>query len=152
MKYTLRLLVLTVCAMVCFAKPNFSGKWKMDPGKSDFGPLPGPEKMLRTVEHTDPEIKITNEQSGPQGDIKTELKYTTDGKEFKNTSRAGESKGTASWVGDSLVVKTKRNIQGADIDQTDRWTLSPDGKMTTINTTLKTPQGEFEITIAFEKQ
>jgi hypothetical protein len=152
MKYIVRYAAILLFAVVCFAKPNFTGKWKMDSAKSDFGPLPGPEKMLRTVEHTEPNIKITNEQSGQQGEIKTELAYTTDGKEFTNKSLAGESKGTATWVGESLVVKTKRNIQGQDIDQTDRWTLSADGKYTTIHTTLKTPKGEFEITIAFEKQ
>jgi len=152
MKYIVRYALILALATVCFAKPNFTGKWKMDTAKSDFGPIPGPEKMMRTVQHDEPNIKITNEQSGPQGEIKTELTYTTDGKEFTNKSRGGESKGTASWVGESLVVKTKRSLQGTEIDQTDRWTLSPDGKFTTINTTLKTPQGEFEITIAFEKQ
>jgi hypothetical protein len=152
MKYIARCGAILLFAMVCFAKPNFSGKWQMDNAKSDFGPLPGPQKMLRTVQHDEPKIKIVNEQAGAQGEIRTELNYTTDGKEFTNTSRGGESKGTASWVGDSLVVKTKRTLQGAEVDQTDRWTMSPDGKTMDISTTLKTPQGEFEIKIAFEKQ
>jgi hypothetical protein len=152
MKYIARYGAILLFAAVCFAKPNFSGKWKMDNAKSDFGPIPGPQKMLRTVQHDEPKIKIVNEQAGAQGEIRTELNYTTDGKEFTNTSRGGESKGTASWVGDSLVVKTKRTLQGSEIDQTDRWTMSPDGKTMDISTTLKTPQGEFEIKIAFEKQ
>ena len=48
-----------VLAAACFAfaataqnsKPNFSGTWELDTAKSDFGPLPAPEKQTRVIEH-----------------------------------------------------------------------------------------------------
>ena len=41
--FTLILLVGLACAAQ--AKPNFTGDWKLNADKSDFGPLPPPEKM-----------------------------------------------------------------------------------------------------------
>ena len=31
------------------AQPNFSGEWKMNPAKSNFAPLPQPDKMVRKI-------------------------------------------------------------------------------------------------------
>jgi hypothetical protein len=32
-------------------KPNFSGEWKMDAAKSDFGQLPAPTSFVRKIAH-----------------------------------------------------------------------------------------------------
>lgn len=134
------------------AKPNFSGEWVMNATKSDFGPIPAPTKMVRTIKHEDPELQIKNQQSGAQGEITSELKYTTDGKEVTNTTRGGEVKGTCKWDGDALVIESKRTIQSMEITQADRWSMGADGKSMKVESTLKTPQGDFNITIAFDKQ
>jgi hypothetical protein len=68
------------------AKPNFSGEWTMDPAKSDFGPLPVPTKMIRTITHVDPALKIVTVQTGgSMGDTTVEVTFSTDGKLQKNT-------------------------------------------------------------------
>ncbi|MCS7026043.1 MAG: hypothetical protein NZV14_14665 [Bryobacteraceae bacterium] len=134
------------------AKPNFSGEWVMNAAKSDFGPLPAPSRMVRTIQHDEPNLHIKNQQTGAQGEITTELKYTTDGKEWTNTTRAGEVRGTCKWEGETLVVESRRTIQSIEIVQTDRWTLGENGKTMKVESVLKTPQGEFSLRIAFDKQ
>jgi len=143
-------------AFAASAKPNFSGDWKLNVGKSDFGPAPAPDKSTRKIEHNDPSIKWTQVQSGAQGETKSEISYTTDGKETINKSPRGDSKGSAKWEGDTLIIDSKRELQlqgqAIEITQHEVWTLSADGKTLTVNNKLGTPQGDFELKSVFEKQ
>lgn len=143
---------LGLLAAVAFAKPNFTGEWKMNPAQSDFGSLPVPERMVRTIEHDEPSLKFKTTMSGPQGEVTTELAYTTDGKETTNTIRGSEVRGAARWEGDVLIIESKRSVQGMELTQTDRWTMAADARSMKVLTRLKTPQGEVEITITFDKQ
>lgn len=135
-----------------FARPNFSGTWKMNPSKSDYGPVPAPEKMERTIKHDDPKLSMVTTQAGPQGEIKTNIAYMTDGTESKNMVQGQEAISVAKWDGDVLTVKSKRQVQGMEITFNERWTLSEDGKVLTIVNQLNTPQGDFEIKIVMDKQ
>ncbi len=144
--------LMLALAAVAAAKPNFSGKWSMNAAKSDYGPIPAPEKFTRDIEHADPSLLIKSHQVGQQGEIQSEFKYTTDGKESVNQSRGGEIRGTARWDGDVLVIESKRNIQGMDISQTDKWRMAGDGKSMKIESSLRTPQGDLEISVFFDKQ
>jgi hypothetical protein len=134
------------------AKPNFSGEWKMNAAKSNFAPLPQPDKMLRKISQHDSNLKITTTQYGQQREIITDLAYTMDGKECKNVIRGQEFTGTARWDGDTLLIESKREVQGMEIIQKESWTLSPDGQTLTIANHIQTPQGAFDITIVLEKQ
>ena len=45
-------------AAVAADKPDFSGKWKLNTEKSDFGPMPKPEKADYVIAHKDPELNV----------------------------------------------------------------------------------------------
>lgn len=135
-----------------FAKPNFSGNWKLNPEKSDFGPMPPPEKMERSITQEESTIKWNQVQVGQQGEVKSEMTYTTDGKPSTNKTPRGEVTGTAAWDGDVLTITTKREVQGMEITQAERWSLSEDGKTITINNKVTAPQGEFDLKVVFDKQ
>ena len=139
----------TACAQ---APANFSGEWNMNPSKSDFGPVPAPELMTRSIRHNDPVLEISTRQKGAQGESSTQLKYTTDGKECINKMPAGEAKGTAKWKGDSLVIESVRDFQGNSLKSTDTWALSDGGKVLTILSHLAVPQGEFDVKYVFDKK
>jgi hypothetical protein len=132
--------------------PNFSGSWKLNAAKSDFGPMPAPDKMDRTIKHEDPTMEMKTTQVGQQGEITTEMKYVTDGKEFVNKGPRGEVKSVATWEAGKLVVKSKREVQGMEITITETWSLSEDGKNITIVNSISTPQGDFEAKIVMDKQ
>ena len=48
------------------SKSNFSGTWKLNVSKSDFGPLPGPDSRTDVIEHNDPVLKVNTAAEGPQ--------------------------------------------------------------------------------------
>jgi hypothetical protein len=41
-------------------KPDFTGDWKLNVGKSDFGQRPGPLRASMKVSHRDPALHITH--------------------------------------------------------------------------------------------
>jgi hypothetical protein len=142
------LLAMTFLAAQARAAANFTGVWKLNLAKSEYGPVPQPDAMTRTINHNDPSLQISTYTKGAAGEVTTELKYTTDGKPAENKG----SKGSAKWDGDKLVVDSVRDYQGAELKLHDVWTLSPDGKTLTINSHLTVPQGEVDMTQTFEKQ
>jgi hypothetical protein len=151
-------LYLTVPAMMlmaagqAFAKPNFTGDWKLDADKSNFGPMPPPTSMTLNIDHADPNLKIVTKQSGAQGDMQYEAKYTTDGKESVNKFGEAEAKSVVNWDGDALVNDTKLSFNGNEITIKSKWTISEDGKTLTNAAHLVSPQGEIDMTQVFEKQ
>jgi hypothetical protein len=145
-------LAVASAAMPAMAKPNFSGTWKLVADKSDFGPMPAPEKLYQKVEHTDPDLKVTTTQATQQGEMTAELSYNTEGKETTNQFRGQPMKSTAKWDGDSLTIDSKIDFQGNEITLNDKWLLSEDGKTLTVNRKLNTPQGELEMKIVLAKE
>jgi len=135
------------------AAPNFSGEWKMNIAKSDFGPVPAPETLTRTIKHTDPALEYTTHQKGAQGDITTDLKYTTDGKPCVNKINGVDAKGTAKWEGYTLIIESTREFQGIEISSKEAWTLADGGKTLSITNHVSVPgQGEFDLKLVLDKQ
>lgn len=143
MKRALALLL----ALPLAAAPNFSGSWMLNITKSQYGQFPAPEVMLRTVRMEGGLLTMSTYQKGAQGEVTTELKYSTDGKPSVN----GANTGTAAWYGDTLVIESAREMQGARLTQRDVWSLSADGKTLTVNSKLKLPNGEFDVRQVFER-
>jgi hypothetical protein len=131
------LAAMMLLATSAWAKSNFSGTWKMDPVQSQFGQLPKPASMLRVIKHTDPVMEVDTTQSGAQGEVKSQMRYNTNGKESSNTLRGAEIKSICQWEGEALVIRYMRQI-GPDtsVSVTEQWSLSADGKTTTIDTQM----------------
>jgi hypothetical protein len=133
-------------------KPDYSGTWKLNVAKSDFGPLPPPDSRLDIVEHKDPALKVKTSQDGAQGKQEYTLAMTTDGKEATNNAGGLELKSTGSWEGNNLVVDTKLKFQDNDVAIKAVWLLSDDGKTLTQNAHINSPLGELDQKMVFEKQ
>ncbi len=144
---------LTCGAAMAADKPNFSGSWKLNNAKSDFGPMPqGPEKFERKVDHKDPEMKVSTTQSMQGNERTTDSAYTIDGKENDIQMGPATAKVTATWKESILEVVAKRDIQGNAITSAEKWALSADGKVLTVDTEITTPQGEFKLKFVMDKQ
>ena len=135
-----------------WAKPNFTGTWKINAAKSDFGPMPQPDKMERTITHDDPSLKYTTVQTTPNGEVTSDATYKTDGSDTTNKVRGMDVKGNAKWAGDALTISSKREFQGMEITQVESWTLAEGGKQLVINNKVNTPQGDFDLKFVFDKQ
>ena len=100
--------------------PDFSGTWRLDRSKSDFGafedkPLAKADSTL-VVEHRDAELKIRRTLSlNGQEEVK-EFSYYTDerGETNQATLGVGEVKSKTRWDGDKVVseAQIKRRGQG----------------------------------------
>ncbi len=147
-------LSLSLCATVVFAagKPDFTGEWTLNAARSDFGPMPAPEKMVRKIDHRDPDLRITTILAGQGSERTNESAYKTDGSESVNRSGQSETRSVVKWEGSNLAFATKREIQGRSIEQNERWTLSEDGKTLTVDGNLKSPQGELPLKMVLEKR
>ncbi len=132
--------------------PNLSGEWKLNLTRSNFGSFPAPLSITRSVKHEGSTLTMSILQKSPQGEVTTQLTYTTDGKPLTNKVQGGESKGSAQWIGDKLMIESSREIQGATLTQKDIWTLAPDGKTLTIDSRVTLPNGGFDIKQVFEKR
>ena len=132
------------------AKPNFSGEWKMNPAKSNFGPVPAPTANTRSITHAEPAITIVEDQKSPMGDATMTRKYVTDGSDMTFQVNGADVKGSAKWVDSALLMVSQVDAIGMTFNDT--MTLSADGKTLTSVVRITSPQGEVEITVVFEKQ
>lgn len=132
------------------AKPNFSGEWKFNVAKSNFGALPPPTAMSRTITHAEPAMTIVESQEGGMGDPTVTRKYVNNGPEGSFTSQGAEVATAAKWVGNVLEVTSRVDSIGLSI--VDKMSLSPDGKTLTSEVQVSSAQGNVEITIVFDKQ
>lgn len=132
-------------------KPNFSGQWKLNVDKSNFGPMPAPSSQTLKIEHTDPDVVTTTDQEGDQGKMSYTIKYKTDGSETANEVRGAQAKSVGKWEGEAIVVTTKLDFQGTEITLSNTMKLAPGGKNMNAVTKIQTPQGEFEQALVFDK-
>ena len=132
-----------VAAGLIFAagRPDLSGVWVMDLKQSDFGAVPPPDSLTRTIEHREPSLIFTDEQVSQLGPEKAVRKYTTDGKETTYEWTGSTVRSAAHWDGDVLVTVGKVDAGGMDVLVTGRITLSSDGKVMTENDKVTTADG-----------
>ena len=141
---------LSVATVGAQSKPNFSGDWKMNLVKSDFGAAPAPDVMTRKIVHAEPALTIDEEQATPIGPQRTTRKYITDGTESTFEAGGADVRTSAKWDGNVLVAVTSVDVVG--LVYNDRMALSADGKTLTSVVRVQTPQGSIDVTVVFEKQ
>src|SRR5262245_27183348 len=135
------------------AKPKFSGEWVMVPEKSDFGPVPAPASMTRTITHQDPILKIVTVQTGgATGDRKIETTFSTDGKPQKNTIIDSAMTTTGKWEDKTIVLTSTMSMQRVDVGIEDRMSLSDDGKTLTLTRKIAAPDGEMTAKVVMVKK
>lgn len=135
-------------------KPNFSGEWKMNAEKSDFGPLPAPKSRTDKIDHQEPNLKIVRTQASLQGESVSELNCTTDGRECASEIRGVSLtlKVTVRWDGDALAFDSQGTFNESVVQIKEKWMLSQDGNTITISRRLASQQGEAHQTIVLEKR
>ena len=146
------LTLLAAGGLLAADHPDFSGNFKLNTEKSDFGQMPKPDKADYVITHKDPDMKVKTSMVTQMGEMNTETNMTTDGKEFTNSAYGMDIKGTAKWDGAILVVSQKMSMQGQDMAITTKWSLSADGKTITQDTSMSTPQGDMTFKAVLDKQ
>ncbi len=145
-------LILLSALLAAAAQPNLTGDWKLNLSKSEFGQMPQPISMTQKIGHDEPNLTVAVKQSSERGDFDWESKYTTDGKECTNTIRDNPMKSVVKWDGEALLFETKGKFGDNDFSMTDKWMVSDEGKVLTINRHFSSSFGEGDQKLVFEKQ
>jgi hypothetical protein len=132
--------VVSATGVFAQAKPDFSGKWTMDPASAPAAPAGGGGGGGRGggrggggagfgQEFTAKQDANTLTITRTQGDQTVTATYKLDGSESKNTvaGRGGQQEqvSKAMWMGSKLMITTSLNFGGNTVEQTR--TLSLDG-------------------------
>src|SRR5262245_42055735 len=92
-----------IIAMAVVAKAaerrDYSGEWKLNAGKSNFGPLPPSGLSIRKVTHRG--STLTMEDRGAGSDYT--WKYVTDGQVSSYSTNGLTVQSVAGWAGDGIA-------------------------------------------------
>lgn len=146
------LLALPIACVFAQQKPDFSGTWKLNLAKSDFGLLGGPTSRTDVISHKGASLSSSTVADSVQGKQEYKINYTTDGKEAVNKLGPYEVKSILKWAGGNLVISSRFIFNNVNITSEATWTLSPDGKTLTVNTDFKGALGDSSQKLVFEKQ
>ncbi len=135
--------------------PDFSGTWTLDMAKSDMGQarpsaMAGARKVTIVIKQT-PAVLATTRKAGERSETAIEK---LDGSESINKSPSGQDiRSTNHWEGSTLVTKSVMSTTGqGTVESTFVRSLSADGKVMTIDTTMKTPNGINKKRLIYNKQ
>ena len=158
------LMVATIIALSVIAlaatKPNFSGTWTMDRGRS-FG-LPGNMNQVLTITQKDDQIEVETKLIQPGNERTVKDTYILDGKEHEFTPQAPpnqtppKGKRTVNWLPEDkglmiTEITTAETPKGPETRQVQRkWTISASGELI-IDMYIDGPQGSFEAKRIFTK-
>jgi hypothetical protein len=124
-------------------RPDFAGTWNLDP-KNSAG-VGVPKAMTLRIANDAKVMTFARVATMPTGgEQRSTLMVKLDGSPTKNTigtqGLTFDLDLAASWDGPTLVVKTTAQIGGQPLEQTDRWSVSPDGKTLHLDTSVTAPQ------------
>jgi len=126
--------------------PNFSGFWKMDVSKSDFGPQTSPQSAEYVIRHVGATISFNYTQDGKT----SRVDLTPDNEERITSTTEETAVWTKSyWSGSVLVIESRERKRygtqaGIGVGWTSRWSLSPDGQQLLIERKIHTPDGDID--------
>jgi hypothetical protein len=135
-------------AAIAADKPNLTGTWKMNLAKSDLGSN-AIKSRVDTIEHKDPQLKISTTQDDENATNTVMRDYVTDGREMTHTILGGERKSSAHWDANVLVIETK--VTNGNYTIHDRWALADDHKSIRIDRELSNAPGRPQ-RVVLEKQ
>ena len=154
---TMTLLLLGVGVVAAQAEPQFAGSWVLDRSQSQFPTHEGRDQGRRDAQAQPPEVKLMVEQHGTMLKVTRTMTRGTrersmtdtlvaDGSDQAHQGYRGNVVTRAAFEGDRLVVTQTHVKKGEQGDRTmsrqSTWTLSPDGRVLTIDTTMHSPRGD----------
>ncbi len=149
----LSLLLVLVATAQTRPTPNFSGYWKLNLDKSDFGGAPPPDSAGYVIRHIGARLTFDYTQ-----DSKTSrVDITTDGQErMTDSNDEAEVWSRAFWEGPILVFEARQKARPAHpapgVKWTSRWKLSSDGQILTIDRQITVPQGQLSQVLVYNRE
>jgi hypothetical protein len=153
-------LFLLLASAGLFAQVNFTGTWAFNESKSNFGnsQFRFAATAMTVVQNGNDMTVESTMPSRDGGDMKTNDKYTLDGKVCENPMFNSVRKSTLTWSEDkssltiASVMNFERDGQSQEFKITAIWKLAEDGKVLLIESTFPSPDGDIKTTVAYDKK
>lgn len=158
---TSRIAVVVLAFLFCWAasdtaaqqsKPNLTGTWKLNRGKSKLASQHGPGDDEYIIKHSEPRISIVHMFNG----ISETYFYVTDGKErVANVSdHEGQLRAKTYWDRDTLVIEKRQDNDLRVSAWVSRYELSQDGStlVVTQHVAKSSFSDAFDELLTYEKQ
>jgi hypothetical protein len=161
---TMTLLLLGLGVVAARAEPQFAGAWVLDRAQSQ--PPAHEGKRRPDAQAEPPVIKLVVEQHGATLRITRSIimgthersttdTFVADGTDQARRGYRGQITTRAAFEGDRLVLTETRTKKGETADRTRSrqsvWTLSPDGQLLTIDTTMRGPRGDRAMKTVYQR-
>ncbi len=133
-------------------KPDITGDWTLNLGKSNFGKMPKPQSMTLKAMHKGEVLHSVQTTDDGQGPKSVEGDWFLDGKQHPVDPTAQGNKQTqmSRWQGNTLVAE--RRSDDGSYHETIRMALSSDGKTATEHISVKSPNGSNTSTLVWERK
>jgi hypothetical protein len=132
---------------------NFSGRWRMDKEKSDFGAFAKPDIVVRVIDQHDPTMNVHTVQTNGQKTSTIDAVYMTDGSLVNNVINGRDAASKAFWDDKALVIRTNmKTAKDEDEEIEDRYELSDDGQTLTTTSHVTTQKGDVTMTLVCSRE
>ena len=109
-------------------RPDFSGTWTMNAGKSRLQ-IPPPDSSVFHIEHREPTFKLTRtHRVKGQADDTFSITLTTDGKEVIVAHSGRVIHSRCYWEGERLAFDSRIETKEGEAANVVRYSLSADGR------------------------
>lgn len=148
---TILLTVFFISSIGLAQKVNFTGFWKLNAEKSDFGTTPTPDELTVNIKHEGINFEFEQHVVNQMGDQKQTLKYTTDGKKCMNTVQGVEFPSVCKWKENVLIIDADMEMQGVPVKIINEFSLSENKKLLSLKLIFSGPMGDVKATYVFNK-
>ncbi len=133
-------------------KPDFTGSWSLNVGKSSFGKMPKPQSMTLKAMRKGEVLHSVQTMDDGQGPKSVEGDWFLDGKQHPVDPTAQGNKQTqmSRWQGNTLVAE--RRSDDGSYHENIRMNISGDGKTATEHISVKSPNGSNTSTLVWERK
>ncbi|HWM91796.1 MAG TPA: hypothetical protein VN493_13610 [Thermoanaerobaculia bacterium] len=132
-------------------RPDFSGTWKLDKGKSSLQ-APAPDTSILYIDHSDPRLLLTRAHVlDGEADL-FRILVLTDGKDDVKKWREHRTVNRCRWEGDKLILESREREGRKESLTVMELSLSPDGKTLTAEERLTGPGRKYENTLVLQRE
>jgi hypothetical protein len=139
--------------------PDLNGTWVLDASKTVIdGQMEAPVTAIYVVVQVGDSLSVDQKMTmASAGEVVVKKVWKVDGKPWANNFSYGGVPmvltSTLRWNGAVLTMHTTSDFQGNAVDQTETWTVGPDGKTLTESTTTNVNGDYFAaVTLVYVKK
>jgi len=132
-------------------RPDFSGTWMLDKGKSTLQ-APAPDTSILYIDHSDPRLLLTRAHVVDGVADLFNILVLADGKDDVKTWRGQKEVNRCVWEGDRLVLESRERRDRKESLTVMKFSLSPDGRTLTVEESLTGPGRKVENTLVLQRE